>query len=154
MKTWKTAALILLLCATACGKSITPEAQIRARISAAAAAAEKKEHATLRAMVSDKYSDAQGQDKRAVEGMLRIYFLRNESLHLFTRTRSVEFPEKDKATAVVYVAMAAQPVSNAQELERLRADLYRFEMTFVKEEKEWRVARADWRPAELGDFVH
>lgn len=154
MTIWKSIVVLILLCTVACGKTETPEAQIRALMSAAAAAAEKKEVATLRAMVSDKYSDAQGQDKRGVEGVLRIYFLRNESLNLFTRTASVAFPEKDKAVAVVYVGMAAQPVATAQELERLRADLYRFEMTFAKEEKTWRVARAEWRPAELGDFIH
>jgi hypothetical protein len=154
MKAWKIVSLALLLTVSACGKTVSPEAQIRARINAAGAAADKKEISTLREIVSDKYSDSQGQDKRVVEGVLRLYFIRNETLHVFTRTTSVEFPEKDKALAVVYVAATGQQIVNAQELSRVRADLYRFELSFVKEDKDWRVARAEWRPAELADFIH
>jgi hypothetical protein len=39
-----------------------------------------------------------------------------------------------------------------QELERLRADLHRFEITLASENKEWKVVRAEWRRAEPGDF--
>jgi hypothetical protein len=153
MNTWKVVVAALLLL-SACAKKETPEAQIRKTISQAAAAAEERNSAAVRAMVSDKYADAQGRDKKAVEGILRVYFLGNQSLHLFTRTGSVTFPEKHKALAVVYVGMAAQPVATAAELAQLRADLYRFELTFVNDGGTWRVAAAEWRPAELGDFVH
>ncbi|HKQ30369.1 MAG TPA: hypothetical protein VJS66_03695 [Burkholderiales bacterium] len=153
MKTLNVAAMVLVLL-SGCGKKETPETQVRRTVSEAAAAAEKKDSATLRATVSDKYTDTQGRDKKTVEGILRAYFLRNASLHLFTRTSSVTFPEKEKALATVYVGMAAQPVPSAEALERLRADLYRFDLTFVREGDAWRVVGAEWRPAELGDFVH
>jgi len=154
MKTWNAAVLAALVLLCACGKKETPEAQVRRTISEAAAAAEKKDSAALRATVSDKYTDSQGRDKKTVEGILRVYFLRNASLHLFTRTSSVTFPEKEKSVVVVYVGMAAQPVPSAEALEQLRADLYRFDLTFVREGDAWHVASAEWRPAELGDFVH
>lgn len=154
VKVWSAIAIVMSFSLSACSEKETPEAQIRRAVSEAATAAEEKNPAALRAMLSDKYSDTEGRDKKTVEGILRVYFLRNQSLHLFTRTGAVTFPETHKAQAVVYVGMAAQPVSSAQELDRLRADLYRFEMTFIKEGDEWRVAGAEWRPAELGDFVH
>jgi len=145
--------LIGTLVLAACSKPDTPETKVRAAIATAVAAAEKKDIGPLKGMVSDKYTDAQGQDKRAVESVLRFYFLRNQSIHLLTRTSSVTFPQKDRALAVVYVGMAAQPVASVDELERLRADLFRFEITFVDEGGEWRAIGAEWRRAEFVDFT-
>jgi hypothetical protein len=130
----------------------TPEAQVRALLKHGETAAEKKQTGVLRKMISEKYSDSQGQDKRAIEAILRYYFLRNESIHLLMRIQSIAFPQPAQAQAVVLVAMAGQPISGAQELERLRADLHRFEITLASENKEWKVIRAEWRRAEPGDF--
>jgi hypothetical protein len=130
----------------------SPEAQVRALLKHGETAAEKKQTGVLRKMISEKYSDNQGQDKRAIEAILRYYFLRNESIHLLMRIQSIAFPQPAQAQAVVLVAMAGQPISGAQELERLRADLHRFEITLASENKEWKVIRAEWRRAEPGDF--
>jgi hypothetical protein len=131
----------------------SPEAQVRALLTQGEAAAEKKESAVLRQMISGKYSDSQGQDKKAVDALLRYYFLRNQSIHLFTRIRQIGFPQTDLAQADVMVAMAGQPISDAEELERLRADLHRFEITLARENGEWKVIRAEWRRAEFADFL-
>ena len=130
----------------------SPETQVRMLLKRGESAAEKKETGALRKMISEKYSDSQGQDKRAIEAILRYYFLRNESIHLLMRIQSIAFPQPAQAQAVVLVAMAGQPISGTQELERLRADLHRFEITLINENKEWKVIRAEWRRAELGDF--
>jgi hypothetical protein len=131
----------------------SPEAQVRALLAQGEAAAEKKESGVLRQLISEKYSDSQGQDKKAVEAMLRYYFLRNQSIHLLTRIRQISFPQPDVAQADVMVAMAGQPISGAEELERLRADLHRFEITLARESGEWKVIRAEWRRAEFADFL-
>lgn len=139
--------------AGACSSGDSPEAQVRALLAQGEAAAEKKESAVLRQMVSEKYSDSQGQDKKAVDAILRYYFLRNQSIHLFTRIRQISFPQPDLAQADVMVAMAGQPISGAEELERMRADLHRFEITLARESGEWKVIRAEWRRAEFADFL-
>lgn len=126
---------------------------MRALLQRGEAAAGKKESAALRQMISEKYADSQGQDKKAVEAILRYYFLRNESIHLLTRIRQIGFPRPDVAQADVMVAMAGQPIADAGQLERLRADLHRFEITLARENDEWKVIRAEWRRAELGDFL-
>lgn len=131
----------------------SPEAQVRALFARAETAAEQKDLAALRPMISDKYADSEGQDKKAIEAVLRFYFLRNQSIHLFTRTQSIEFPEPSRARAVVLVAMAAQPIKTGQELERLHADLNRFVITLAREDKEWKVTAAEWRRAEPADFL-
>lgn len=148
--------LILLLVSltfiAACERD-SPQAQLRALIERSEAAAEKKESAVLRQFISERYSDSQGQNKKALEALLRYYFLRHESIHLLTRIQQITFPHSDVAQASVMVAMAAQPILDAGELERLRADLHRFELTFLRENDEWKVVRAEWRRAEFADFL-
>jgi hypothetical protein len=139
--------------AGACSSGDSPEAQVRALVAQGEAAAEKKESAVLRQMVSEKYADSQGQDKKAVDAILRYYFLRNQSIHLFTRIRQISFPQPDLAQADVMVAMAGQPITDTEQLERLRADLHRFEITLARENGEWKVTRAEWRRAEFADFL-
>ena len=104
-------------------------------------------------MISEKYTDSQGQDKKAIEAILRYYFLRNQTIHLFTRVREITFPAPDVARADVMVAMAAQPIAGVGELERVQADLHRFQINLAREQGEWRVLRAEWRRAEIGDFL-
>jgi hypothetical protein len=131
----------------------SPEAQVRTLLERGESAAEKKDSGVLRQMISEKYSDSQGQDKRAIEAILRYYFLRHESIHLFMRIQSIAFAQPAQAQAIVVVAMAGQPIAGAEELERLRADLHRFEIILANENKEWKVIRAEWRRAEPADFL-
>jgi len=145
-----TAVLLFVSCTRDSG---TPEAQVRALIALGEAAAEQKETKVLRDTISEKYSDSQGQDKKAVESILRYYFLRNESIHLLTRIQSITATEPKHVQAIVFVAMAGTPIANSQELENIRASLHRFEFIFLQEDVKWRVVRAEWRRAELSDFL-
>ena len=144
---------IFLSIASCSSEKDSPEAQVRALITQAESAAEKKDFGAMRRLVSEKYSDSQGQDKKAIEAILRYYFLRNETIHLFTRIQQLSFAQPDAAQATVMVAMAGQPISAVEELERVRADLHRFEITWMRENGEWRVTRAEWRRAEFADFL-
>lgn len=157
-KLWRELSLIALallfpLLVSCSAERETPEAQVRALLAQGEAAAEKKESGALRQLISEKYSDSQGQDKKTIESILRYYFLRNESIHLLTRVQQITIPRPDAAQAIVMVAMASQPIANAEELERLRADLHRFEITLARESGEWKVTRAEWRRAEFADFL-
>ena len=136
------------------GERTSPEAEVRAQISRALAASEQKSIGTLKDIVSEKYTDDQGHDKRAIENLLRLHFLRHETLHLYARVASITLPQPDRAEAIVLVAMAGVPIVSAQELPTLRADLHRFEINFAREAKTWRVQRAAWRRAELGEFIN
>ena len=117
------------------GERPSPEAEVRALINSAVTAAEQKSIRTLRDSISEKYADEQGQDKRAIENLLRLHFLRNESVHLFAHIQSVTLPQPDRAQAIVLVAMAGVPIASAQELPALRADLHRFEIDLRAKEK-------------------
>lgn len=146
--------LTLLISLVACTKRETPEQRVRAAIANAEEAVEKRDVATLRNLVSERYTDEEGRDRHAAEGILRLYLLRNEAIHLLTRIEAVSVPTPGKAEAVVYVAMAARPITQAETLNSFNANLYRFELGFAEEDKQWRVARASWRPAEPTDFIY
>jgi hypothetical protein len=54
----------------------------------------------------------------------------------------------------VLVAMTGAPVDSVDELINMRADVLRFEISFEKTgTNQWQAARADWRRAELDDFL-
>ena len=145
--------LVVVMLLTGCRDARTsPEEQVRTLINSATAAAEQKQIGTLRDLISERYADDQGQNKRAIEALLRLHFLRNENLHLYAHIQSVTLPQPDRAQATVLVAMAGMPIVSVQDLPGVRADLHRFEIEFAREDKTWRVQRAAWRRAELGEF--
>jgi hypothetical protein len=129
----------------------SPDAKIRATIARAETLAEGKDLGGLKDLLSDAYRDDGGQDKRAILGLLFAQFRRHESIHLLTRVDRIDV-QPAHAEATVFTAMAGRPIAGADDLPALRADLYRFDLTFVDERGTWRVTRSAWRPAILSDF--
>lgn len=147
------AAMILALLLVACSRdAASPEAQIRTLVAQAQTAAKARDAAALRALVADDYADAQGNDRKAMEGLIRLHILRNQSIHLFTRIGDIVFLQPDRATVSVAVAMAGRPVVSAGELAGMNADLYRFDLELVRRGGDWQAQRAAWEPARLDDF--
>lgn len=144
------AALALLI---ACSRDAdSPTAQIRALVAQAQTAAEARDARSLRALIAEDYADAHGYDQKAVENLIRLHILRNQSIHLLTRIRDIAFPQPDRATVSVAAAMAGRPVANAGDLVGINADLYRFDLELVRRDDAWQVQRAAWEPARLDDF--
>lgn len=143
----------MALLASCGGAPETPEQQVRALIAQATAAAEERSAGTLRDMISDRYADDQQRDKRAIEQLLRFHFLRNTTIHLFTRVPDITITAPDHALATVYVAMAGVPIAAVEDLPALRADLHHFELEFIREDNAWRLLRAAWQRAEPAEFV-
>lgn len=147
------AALVLALIAgVACSKKEAPEAHVRARIAAAVHAAESGDTAALLDVISSHYADNDGRDRRALDGLLRLYLLRHRPIYLYTYVPTVELLADDRARAVVYAAMAGHRIDAPAELARLSASLYRFDLELELEQSTWRVRAAAWRPAELSEF--
>ena len=144
----------VLFSMVACSRPDSPEHRIRALIAAAEQAIEKREVGEVRGYISENYRDEDARDRRAIDGLLRLYVLRQQTIHLLTVIDSVETPQAGRGEAVVYVAMAGRPIASAAELAALRADLFRFELGFKEEDGDWRVVRAAWRRADLADFVY
>jgi hypothetical protein len=136
-----------------CSKAESPEQRVRQMLGEVEQAAEQKNLAALRGFIADGYTDPGGNDKKKIEALFRFYFLRNQSVHLYTYVESVEISKKGQAEVVVYVAMAGTPIPETEEIERLRADFVRFELELVEQDGEWQVQRARWRRAEPTDVI-
>jgi hypothetical protein len=138
--------------ALACSDPETPEQRVRAVLAALEESAQQRDPGAMKQHVSDAYSDGNGNDKRTVTQLVAFHLLRNQSVHLLTRVQSLELPEPGEAQAAVLVAMAGAPIDGPDALLALRADLYRFDLSFREENGDWRVRSAEWRPAAVEDF--
>jgi hypothetical protein len=144
----------LLLALAACGgQPESPETEIRTFVAQAQAAAEQRNARELRALIAEDYIDARGHDQKAIENLIRLHVFRNQSIHVVTRIRAIEFPEPERALVIVMAALAGRPVANIDELAGLNANVYRFDLELIRRGKDdWQVRHAAWEPASLADF--
>lgn len=131
----------------------SPEQEIRDLLSQLETASEGKRIESLRDAVADEYWDERGNDKRAIERILRFYFLRNESIHLLTRIQSLVLSKTERADAVIMVAMAGTPITSVDALPSINVDLHRFDVALEKQGDAWQVTSAKWRRANVDDFL-
>jgi hypothetical protein len=85
--------------------------------------------------------------------LLFVQFRRHDAIHLLTRIDRIDVQPAQTAAATVFAAMAGRPIPGASDLSALRADLYKFDLSFADERGTWRVTKATWRPAALSDFL-
>lgn len=149
-----TAALGLFLLLSACGGPLPPaEEQIRKLNSDAELAVEAKDVSALRDFIADDYTDERGQDKNAMVRLAQLYLLRNKAVYVHTLMKSLVIIDEDNAAAEILAALAGQPISNAEQLFDMRADLIRFEVGYRWYGDEWRVRSLKWRRATVEDFL-
>ena len=146
------APLVLLL--AGCGGEETPEERIRGYIDRVEESAEARSWRSFEDYVMDDYDDDRGLSKEEVLAIIQRYILANRSIHILKRVVSVEIGDPGTAHAVVYTAMAGQPVSSAQDLAGVNADFYRFEIELrAGEDGVYRTSRGDWRPVAPQQFL-
>ena len=147
-------ALILALTLTACGDPPNaPEMEIRAFVAKAQTAAEERNARELRSLIAEDYIDAHGHDHKAIERLIRLHVFRNQSIHILTRIQTIEFPEPERALVILMAALAGRPVASADELAGVNADLYRFNLELIRQDRDdWLVKHAAWERAQLTDF--
>ncbi len=137
---------LILTSLTGCSREQdSPEAQIRALLKNAELAAESGDFRELTKLLTDNFQDSRGRDKQAISKLLRIYFLRNKSIHLITRIQSVDFPAPDHAQVELAIAMTAKPTHEQQGILNINADMHRFNLSIVKQDnKDWQVLYLKW----------
>jgi len=144
---------LLAVLAACSGDPDNPEQQIHEMISAGEEAMETRSIMTVLEFIASDYQDKQGRKKKDIQRLVAGYILRNKSIHLLTRVHDIALNEdKTQAGVVLYVGMAGVPVTSADQLMLTRADLYRFDLSMILEEGDWRVASGSWRQARLQDF--
>lgn len=145
----RSAAVLLALAFGGCAGPADPEAQLRALITAAEAAAEQRDTGFFRDLIAPGYADSRGNDRQRLIDYLRGYFLVHREIDVVSRIATVEVSGADAARIVVHAGIlgrrAGQPA-----LAGLAADLYRIELELVGGDGAWRVIGASWERA-LGD---
>ena len=145
--------IFISLVLSACSEKRSPEDQVRQFIASAVTAAESREALAIRKLISDKYMDDSRRDRRALTAMAMGYFLRHKNIHLLTQISEIKFPMPDKARVKLYVAMAGSPVTGAQALLDMRADIYQFELILIRDGDDWLLQKLHWQHASLEDIL-
>jgi hypothetical protein len=129
MKVSRLVAFAFAVALVACAREGSPEAEVRAVITAAEEAAEAGDVSAAMDLVADEYADANGFDRQELR-----YFLMNPSMKLLVRVEDVQFPADELAQARVTVGVLGQG---------LETQLETFDVELVKEDDDWRLRRAD-----------
>jgi len=130
---------------SACGGPDSPaEEQIRGWVSEGVAAAEAKESRTLTNMISPAYADSRGNERDAIEGMLRFYFLRMNSVELVTSIEEISVIGDSAAEVLMTVGMAG----THDGVLGFSAEAYQFALELELDDDGWQLISARW--GELG----
>ena len=134
------------------GDVAPPEQRVRKLNSDAEAAAEAKDVGALEEMVAESF-ESDHLNKASIVQLLRMYMLRHKSIHLFSLTKSLQIVDEDNARAEVLVALAGEPVEQADQLFDLSAELLRLDVVYARFDDQWKVTALKWRRAAVDDFL-
>lgn len=145
--------IFLLPWVAGCGRDFPPpEEQIRTLVAEAREAAQGRDLSALRELVADDYRDDRGRDKADLVNILRLLFLRHQSVHLLTHVSEVTLAEPGRGSVTVYVAMAGRPFPE-RDVGLVRADMHRFDVTLRDAGRgRWQAVAVDWRRPDRSDW--
>lgn len=139
-------AVILLALLSGCnGEPDSAETRLRQILAEAEEAAERRETGFFRTLIAEDYTDRHGRSRSNMIDLARVYFLRNQSIHILSRIEAIEFsaPELARIELVAGLAGRDQEPSSAWEIQ---ADVYRFELEMrLGDEGDWKLIDASWR---------
>jgi len=136
----------------ACSDSVkSPEDEILQFIESGVQAGEDRSADDLSELIHPDYADQNGYNRKQLGKLLRAYFFRHKSIHLFTRIDEIELLSANEASVRLHVAMAGTVISDVTALSALSARIYRFELQLFKQE-EWLLRHASWARANLSDL--
>jgi hypothetical protein len=126
------------------GDPESPEAQVRATLAEAEAAAEDRDVGFFEELLAEDYSDHRGRNRQEIINSTKFYFVRHQSIHVLSRIDSIEFPIPELAKVELVAGLAGRgKESSALDLE---ADAYRFELELRQDDAgDWRLIGASWR---------
>ena len=138
-------ALVVAL-AGACSKSEGPEAEIRAVIDAIETAAEEGDIGGIMEHLGEDYSDSDSNDKASLRGILFMQLQRSGGVSVTKRIDAITVSD-DATTAqsVVFAALADGPITSGS----TRSDVWRFDLQFRLEGRNWLVTRVDQSQATI-----
>ncbi len=135
-----------------CGDDTSPEQQIRDLVASAQQAANAHDAGALQDLVAESYSDPRGLTKADIDRTLALQMLRGRP-YVLLRVQELALADPASAELTVLAGMARVPVGGFEEMLRLSADVYVFELALAHDDaSDWRVTSARWRPASAADL--
>jgi hypothetical protein len=134
------AGLLLAVLAACSAPTSAPEEALRNWVSRGIEAAENKERRALMAMVSPAYADARGNDRDSIERLLRVYFMRMNTVTLITSVEDISVIGDSAAELILKVGMAG----THDGVLGFSADAYRFAFELQRQDDEWLLIAARW----------
>lgn len=144
---------VLAVAAWGCSEPPGPEAQIRALIADMEAGAESGDIGPFKAALASSFQGEGGLDRARALNRVRLFLLGRRSLHVLVRIREVTVTGEADARASVLVATAGRPMDSPDALSAYRADVHQVRLFLDRTGGEWRVYRAEWAPASVGELV-
>ena len=136
------------------GDDLPAEDRIRARLAEIERLAEAGDVAGVKQLISERYADPAGNDRRSLAAWLTFQRMQHRNLYVWSRIRSLELVAPEQASVVVVAGMAASPISGPADLARMHADVYEIDLDLVDEGgSDWRVVSASWRPTQPTDLL-
>ena len=114
----------------------------------AESAVEDRDRDGLVKMISERYTDARGNDRSNLEQTLRALFLRNRNIVLVSKIDELTIIGETAAQ----VRLTAGMTGAGDGVLGLSADAYRFELELENDGDGWMLIGARW--AELGGQLH
>lgn len=146
------ASIAIIVCGTllaSCGGSAgEPEAELRAWVAAMETAAEDRDRSAMLDRISERYADARGNHREDIGDMLRLYFLRRQTIAIVSSIDEITVYDGTAAK----VSLTAGMAGNEAGLSGLRADAYRFDLELENTEGQWLLIGARW--GELGQQTY
>lgn len=132
--------ILLAALLTGCSAPDAPEAAVRDWLEKAEAAAEARDRDTLVGMISNRYFDAEGNDREAVGRRLRLYFLRHRNIVIASNVEELVVSGGTAATVVLTAGMVGRGGGTLD----FGAERLRFELELVEDGGEWLLIGARW----------
>lgn len=154
-KTGRITVLVAMLSALClgCGRP-SDETQVKDLIREAAHLAEKRDAASLMALLARDYSDFQGRDKAETRLMVEEYLrsFRGVVIHVLGAEVAIEEPGRS-ATVRADMTLSSGAAEAFRKIVRFTGDLYRFDLEVAKDPPEdWKIVYAGWRAISLPDL--
>ncbi len=140
-------AVVVLVPFSSCRKETEEDRVIRV-VKSVQKAAEEKKILTIQEHLSRSYRDPRGHDFDGIKALLAFYFFRHKTVSVYLSGLEASV-DGSKATARFQAILTAKGVDGEEASIILPDSLgaYDFEVSFLKEEKEWKVLSAHWERA-------
>jgi hypothetical protein len=138
--------LFLINFGSCSGAPPAEEDRIREMIKEVAGKAEAKDIGAIKKHISRKYRDPRGNDYQGLSGLLLYHFFRAEKISTYLTEMEVSV-EGEKATAAVEAILTrGKEIKSLKDLIPEGASYYLFNLVFQKEQGEWLLISAEWKP--------